>query len=169
VVLSPEIRVMLAPSRAYAEYARGGAGRAASRLLLVALVQGVAITMVATRTVALPTVIGVTLCWTTALAIQIFAALLLIASAPRRTVSVSRALDLLFLGHAPWTLWLLTWAFLLTWASEAAGLPWIAVLTMIVPSAVTARIVVAFAERVLGMTHGEAVQLWPRMVGAWRS
>jgi hypothetical protein len=192
-MLSPELHVMLTPSRAYAEYARderGGAWSAAGRLLFVALVQGVAISMVATHTVALPTVISVTLCWTITLAIQIFAALILIASAPRRTVSVSCALDLLFLGHAPWTLWLLAWTVLLSWGSDAAGLPWITV-TMIVPSAVTARMVVAFAERVLGMTHGEAlrsalihqgiiwialvaffwqaVQLWPRILGVWRS
>ena len=185
---------MLAPARAYAAYARddrSGAWRAAGRVLFIALVQGVAISMFATHTVAVPTVISVTLCWSSALAIQIFAALILIASAPRRTVSVSRALDLLFLGHAPWTLWLLAWTVLLSWGSDVGGLPWIAVTTMIVPSAVTARIVVAFAERVLGMTHGEAlrsalihqgiiwialvgffwqaVQLWPRILGVWRS
>ena len=184
---------MLSPRRAYAQHAAepdGSVRHVIGRLAFIALVQGLAIAMAATHTVAAPVVVSVTICWTAALLVQLFAALILIASAPRRPITLTRALELLFLGHAPWTLWLLLCGAALTWAPEIPGLSWIPVLAMIVPIAATARIVTAFGEQVLGLSHrhairrtlvhqgtivgtlvaffSTAVQLWPRIIGALR-
>jgi hypothetical protein len=190
-MLSPEIHVMLAPRRAYAEYAPAHTGRgvwvAVRRPLFVALIQGVAVSMAATRSVAAPVVASVALCWTTALIVQLIAALVLISSTPRRDISIACALDLLFLGHAPWSLWLLAAAGALTWGPSASGIPRLAIAAMVVPAALTARIVAAFAETVLrtspqtairrailhqGLTWAAlvafiatAIQLWPRLIG----
>jgi hypothetical protein len=191
-VISPDIHVMLSPARAYAAYApahiRDGVWIAIRRPLLVMLIQGVAIAMTATRTVAAPVVLSVAVCWSAALLVQFVAAGSLITSRPNRTVSTTRAIDLLFLGHAPWSLWILAAAGVLTWGPTSSGLPWIVILTMVVPAAITTRIVYAFARHVLGMDHrtawrraalhqaivwtlfilfiSTAVALWPRILGA---
>ena len=192
-MLSDEIRVMLAPAGTYADLVRDrratGAPALIGRLLFVALVQGIAISMVATRSVAAPVVASVTLCWTLALAVQLIAAAVFVLTAPHRAIGVARALDLLYAGHAPWTVWLLVCAAALTWGSTVSGMPWIAVLTMAVPAAVTVRILSAFDRIVLGTAEraaarrtaihqsaiwmvliaffATAVQLWPRLVGGW--
>jgi hypothetical protein len=191
-VISPEIRVMVSPVRAYATYApsltQSGLWIAIRRPLFVALIQGVAISMVATRTVALPVVLGATACWTMAAVVQLLAAAPLLAAAHRRGVNLTRAIDLLFLGHAPWSLWLLAAAAVMTWGAQSSGLPWIVILTMVVPAAITARIVYAFSRGVLAMERraalrhaalhqtiiwsafvafiAAAVALWPRILGA---
>ena len=184
---------MVSPHRAYARYAseRDGALRQAiARLFFIALMQGVTMAMMATHSVAAPVVASLTICWTATLLVQLFAAFILITSAPHRPVGLTRALHLFFLGHAPWTLWLLLCGAALTWASEISGMPWTAVLSMIVPGIATARIVTAFGEYVLGLTRRQAirrtlvhqgfiaatliafiataVQLWPRIIGALR-
>lgn len=192
--LSSEVHVMLAPARAYAMYAtragRGGLWIAIRRPLFVSLIQGVAISMVATHTVSAPVLVVVTLCWTIATAVQIVASLIAIGSMSHPHIGTARAIDLWFMGHAPWSLWLLAWAAILTWGWVASGMPWIAVLTMAVPAAITYRIVVAFGEQVLRADRRDAVrravlhqvliwtililffsaavQLWPRIVGFFR-
>lgn len=182
---------MLSPRRAYAEVAgepgRGGILVALRRPAFVALVQGVAITMAATGTVAAPVLASVTICWSTALVLQLAAAIVLIRSAQLPRPGTARAIDLLFLGHAPWSLWLLIFSAAMTLAPSAAVLRWTAMFAMVVPAALTARIVVAFNEIVLhadrrravrraavhqalmlgalGLYVAAAIQLWPRLIG----
>ncbi len=196
VALSPEIQVMLSPAAAYRRCATraggGGLWVAARRPLFVALLQGVAIAMMATNTVAAPTVASVTLCWSAAVLVQLLAGTALILSAPRRAVSFTRAVDLFYLGHAPWSLWLLACAAgaraPITWLLPYFS--WIVLLAMAVAAALTARILVAFAQTVLGLDRRAAVRrtalhqtviwlvllgyfaaavaLWPRIVGVIR-
>jgi len=151
---------MLAPARAYARYAaahtRNGFWIAIRRPLFVALIQGVAISMTATRTVAAPVVISLTICWTTVILIQIVAALLVIGSSNRRGVPRSRAIDLFFLGHAPWSLWLLAVAAVSTSLTDVSLT--LLLLSALAPAALTARTIRAFAERVLGAPRGEAIR-----------
>lgn len=187
---SPELQVLLSPARAYREYARGAAPAGLSvalrRPLLVALIQGVAISMTATGSVALPLAASVTAYWSAAVMIQVIAALSFILSGPIR-VPLPRALDLFFLGHGPWSLWLLLFAGVMTFAPAAGWLRWIALAGLVLPAVLTARIVAAFGEVVLGCTRRESVrrtvlhqaltvgvfviyiavsiQLWPRMAG----
>jgi hypothetical protein len=181
---------MLRPAHAYAalaDDARSGLWLVLRRPLFLALIQGITISMVATHSVAAASVLAIALCWTLALAVQMLAAAALVASAPQRRVSTARAIDLLFMGHAPWTLWLLAWTVPMTWTYTVSGLPWIAVLTMVIPAALTARIVAAFARQVLRLEPRQArlrvaahqgfiwlllvlflataVQLWPRVIG----
>ncbi len=185
---------MISPARAYARYARLDGGNSlwtgARRPLFVALLQGVAISMAATESVAVPVVASVTACWAIAVAVQAVAALLLIRSAPAPRVGVNGALDLFFLGHAPWSLWLLVSAASMVLASSIGLLRWVALATMIVPAALTPRIVAAFDEAVLGSTRRAAVRrailhqgliwttlfvyiaagigLWPRVIGVFQ-
>lgn len=190
-LVSPELRVALSPSRAYAEYVRdetagAGAWIALRRPLFVALIQGVAIAMSATNTVAAPVVASVTAYWATTVVVQAIGALVLIGTAPARP-RLSRAIDLFFLGHAPWSLWLLVSAGAIAAAPSMALLRWIPMAGMIVPAALTPRIVAAFDRTVLGSSRGAArrrtvvhqavmwtaliayvflsIQLWPRAVG----
>lgn len=191
-MLSPEIQVMLSPAAAYGEYASGGRSSGlwigVRRPLFVALVQGVAIAMAATETVAAPIVVSMIVCWSVAVIVQVLAAALFIRVAPARTTSFSGALDLFFLGHAPWSLWILASAAAFAWL--VPYFTWIVLLTMAVPAALTARILVAFAQTVLGMDRraalrltalhqafiwivllgylGAAVALWPRAIGMIR-
>lgn len=187
-MLTPELQVTLSPSATYARCVRdagGGLWVAARRPLFVVLIQGVAIAMAATQSVGAPLVASVAVCWSATVLVQLLAAAILIASSRRRTVPFSTALDLFFLGHAPWSLWLLACAAALTWLLPYFS--WILLLTMAVPTLLTARIVYAFAQQVLGSSRSEAlrrtvvhqlavwalllgylataVALWPRLVG----
>jgi hypothetical protein len=159
-VISPEIHVMLSPMRAYAVYApahtRSGLWIAIRRPLFVALLLGVAIAMTATHTVAAPVVVSVTLCWSVAVVIQLVTALIVVGPSSRRTVPMSRALDLFFLGHAPWSLWLLAVGGMATWTPDLVNTLTV-VLTMLVPAALTTRIVAAFSAVVLGNSRRAAV------------
>lgn len=161
---------MRRPAQAYAEYARSRTHHAPwsalRRIAFVALIQGVAIAMAATQTVAAPVVASLAACWSAALAVQLLAAVILIRSARTRTIPVSGALDLFYLGHAPWSLWLLTCAAAFTWLLPY--FTWIVLLTMVVPVALTARIVIAFAQHVLGLSRREALRrTMLHQVGIW--
>jgi hypothetical protein len=200
LIASPAFRAMSKPRDTYAEALHApGSERmwaAARRPCLVALIQGIAISMAATESVALPVVASVTAYWAPAVLVQVLAALVLIRSGPTfasgsqagsaRRVPLARALDLFFLGHAPWSLWLLLSAGVVIVAPSVSMLRWIVMAGMIVPAAVTARIVAAFSQVVLGCTRRESVrrtilhqgltlgvlvvyiaittQLWPRVV-----
>jgi hypothetical protein len=118
------------------------------------------------------------------------AALLLIASAPRRAVSMPRALDLLFMAQGPWSIWLLAFAacaLVATGANHSFGM---VLLTALVPAIWTGFLVSAFCRQVLQSTgrqaagrtlahqglmwgcvliyFGWAVAIWPRVVGAFQ-
>lgn len=161
--LSPELQVLISPSRAYAKYARDGGAAGIwigiRRPLLVVLIQGVAIAMTASHTVAAPLVASASVYWSSAVVVQVAAASMLILAADRRDLPFSHALDLLFLGHAPWSLWLLVSAAALTWGTDVAGLHWVMVGSMIVPACLTARIVHGFATTVLGVERRRARRL----------
>lgn len=181
---------MLAPRRAYAAYAPAHARRgiwiALRRPLFVALLLGVTIAMTATHTVAAPVVVSLTICWSAAVLIQLATALVVVGPRSRRSMPLSRALDLFFLGHAPWSLWLLAVGAMATWMPERMD-ALITVLTMLVPAALTTRIVAAFSAVALGagrraavtraaLHHAitwmaiiaivaAAIALWPRILG----
>lgn len=184
---------MLSPTRAYTEYApahtRSGLWIAIRRPLFVALLLGVTIAMTATHTVAAPVVVSLTICWSVAVVIQLVTALIVVGPSPRRMVPMSRALDLFFLGHAPWSLWLLVIGGMSTWMPDLVGIL-LVVLTMLLPAVLTTRIVAAFSAVVLGasgraaMTRAllhhaitwmailvlfsAAVALWPRVIAVLR-
>jgi hypothetical protein len=172
LIASPAFRAISKPRETYAEalHAPGAESvwAAARRPCLVAVIQGVAISMAATESVALPVVASVTAYWAPAVLVQVVAALVLIQSGPAiarsgetspvRRLPVAGALDLFFLGHAPWSLWLLLSAGVMVFAPSVSMLRWIVMVGMIVPAAATARIVAAFSQVVLGYTRRESVR-----------
>jgi hypothetical protein len=101
-----------------------------------------------------------------ALAVQVAAAAVLVASAPARTVPPPAALHFLFAGHLPWTLWLASVAaatVVVEWVSLAA-----LVATMAIPAVWTVVVLGAFCRVVLGATpHGTRVRVAAHQALIW--
>ena len=187
-MISPELQLIVAPRDAYARLARarsrGGALTAVRRPVLVALVIGAAIAIGATGHATPRLLLSTTVCWAFVVLLQIGIALPLIAGPSRRTVGLSRAIDLFFAGHAPWSLWLLAVA---VWAPSPLGRPLMPVLASApVPLLLTVRMIAAYFREVLELDprearvrtilqqaatwgiplvlYGTAVAFWPRVL-----
>jgi hypothetical protein len=112
----PELWVMLRPRAAYSELALDTAEpsrwMAIRRPLLLAFVCGCAVSLMTSGRVTLRLTVPAMLYFTFVPLIEI-AALAVVRS---RSISLARAIDLFFMGHAPWPLWLTgfaaAWAFL---------------------------------------------------------
>lgn len=185
--VSPEIAVMLRPTAAYRQLAleppRVTMASALRRPALVALITGTAISFAGTGRATAPLVISTTLCWSFAMVWQIVAA----AAIARSHVPLTpgQRLDLFFVGHAPWSLWLLTasaWSRLLPNFTDLYAL----LCTVAVPAVWTAAIVHGFCSGALALPPRTAlwrtalhqaliwgfaffyvawaVALWPRMM-----
>lgn len=112
--LSDDLRVMLAPAASYRRLIEQppatGARAVLGRPALVALVVGALITL-GNAGQLLPTLlVGSVLSWSWVPALQLVVSAPLIAAARRRKVALSAAIDLFFMGHLPWSLWLLALA-----------------------------------------------------------
>jgi hypothetical protein len=156
------------------------------RPAFTALLIGALVAIASTGRVTLGLVSSVAVCWSFVPALQMLAGAIVIASCRSPHVRMARALDLLFAGHLPWSLWLLAvaaWATFVPFVSLA-----VLGLTMLVPAAWTTYIVFAFCRTVLGATtrgarlrtaiHQTIVWtlagtyvflsngMWPRLLGA---
>jgi hypothetical protein len=192
--LSLDLLVMSAPSRAYRRLASGHRASLAGALkrpLLVAIILGTCVCIYAIHRVTLGLALSAVLTWSFAVVVQIFAAAAIVASSTRRTVSVPAAVDLFFMGHAPWSLWLLAVAAWAAWLPHPTRMDYIVLITAAVPIAWTAVIVLAFCREVLndaprpavirtvfhqflvwtftGVYIAIVVQLWPRILGTLAS
>jgi hypothetical protein len=128
---------------------------AVRRPLLVAVVVGASVAIAATGHVTPSLLLGVTLCWSFVVLMQVAIAVSLIARPARRTVGLPRALDLFFAGHAPWSLWMLAAA---AWAPSPLGRPfWPVLATALVPVALTPIMISAFFREVLEMDPRHAI------------
>ena len=167
---------------------RASPAGALKRPLLVAIILGTTVCIYALHRVTLGLAVSAVLTWSFAVAVQVLAAAVLIASSRRRTLGLSPAIDLLFMGHGPWSLWLLTAAAWAAWLPRPAKMDFIVVATAVVPTAWTALIVFFFCRAVLndeprhalvrtlfhqslswsfaGVYIAVVVQLWPRLIGA---
>ena len=187
---SPELRLMLAPAGEYARLAALGREsttfRALSRPALSLLIVGAASGAASTGRVDAQVVLSGALCWSFAIAIQVMASILLVRSAPDRHLDVRRSLELWFLGHAPWSLWILTVAAVVFTVPALVSLE-VALLSATVPSVWTAAVVYAFGRHVLRSDRRRALwqtavhqavtwssiigylsvvtQIWPRILG----
>jgi len=156
---SLELRVALAPARAYRELTLLKATDtwlvAFRRPAFIALLIGTLVAISSTGRVTLGLVSSIAVCWSFVPVLQLLAGAIVIASCRGRAVAMPRALDLLFAGHLPWSLWLLIAA---AWAASVPVFSQGALgLTMLVPAAWTAYIVFAFCRTVLGVTTRGAV------------
>jgi hypothetical protein len=149
----------MAPS---ATYARLLAERASHhpfalvrRTALVSLVIGTAVTMSATGYLSVESVVSVTLCWSVAVAVQMLAGWVLVRSSRFRGLTISQAMDWLFMGHLPWSVWLLSAGGYLAMVPTSAWLGAVA-LSVLVPLFWTAFLLTAFCRTVLGASPRHA-------------
>jgi hypothetical protein len=149
----------MAPS---ATYARLLAERASDhpfvfvrRPVLVALVIGTAVSMSATGHPSVESVVSVTLCWSVAVAVQMLAGWVLVRSSRLRGLTVPQAMDLLFMGHLPWSVWLLAAGGYLAAVPTSASIGAV-LLSVVVPMFWTARLLTAFCRTVLGASPRHA-------------
>jgi len=193
--MSPDLEVLVAPSRVFARCAADDAPAtiwiAIRRPALVALVLGATAAIAATDHVDARLLLSTTFCWSFVPALQLALAAALIAARPRPTIAWRRLIDLAFLSHTPWSLWLLgysAWEMLTpVWTRPTNILIWIAPL----PAIWTSAILVSYCRDVLRRSTraalvgtaahqtatwglvllyiGWAVQLWPRLIGFWRT
>jgi hypothetical protein len=183
---------MRAPRRGYASLSVSGGTRtwlgACVRPVVAWAVLGASLTIMGTGHISggsfLPT-----LAWWVWLPIgQVLIALTVIRGAAARAIGMARALDLFFMGHAPWSLWLLATAAWTAFTSPTRSLILPVPLLGIVPLVWTQVILFAYCREILRLdaraarrrvllhqgitwglvvsTWGTAVQLWPRFLGA---
>src|SRR5688500_2062675 len=151
--LPRDLRVALSPLETYrhllAEPVRGTWRRAIERAALVAVIIGGAVTMSSARRVPLGLLLMGILCWSFVPLIQWLIGLAVIGRARGRPMSVPRCLELLFLGHLPWSLWALVMTSLYTFTRLRIGLP-VQVISLLIPAVWTTIIVSAFCRTALG-------------------
>src|SRR5450432_2588253 len=118
--LSPDIWVMLNPRAAYPHLARlpgTGGWTFCRRPTLVALVFGCAISLMTSGRLTLRLALPAAIVWTFVPLLEM-ASLAAVWHIKRPAISLPRAIDLFFMGHAPWSLWLVgfaaIWAFVPT-------------------------------------------------------
>ena len=165
--LSPELQVMLAPGAGYRRLAEA-AGDAGVRVLLrrplrVALLIGAAISLTTTGSLTARLWPSASLCWSLVPAVQLAAGTALIAWGRRRPVALSSAVDLLFVGHGPWSLWLLAVGAIATAQLPVGSVSWPSLWPLlasaVVPLVWTVAIVFGFCRGVLGLDR------WPAVAG----
>ncbi len=189
--VSPELEIMCAPGRAYSRLSAESqvvtALGACYRPTIGAITIGTAASISSTSHVSIGLVASVTACWAFFIGIQLIAAWVTVPSISRRALGSARTIDLLFSGHAPWSIWLLAcaaWAMILP--AVGRDTRWLFA-SMSVPVIWNAVIVFAFFRSALTLPHdaavrrtlahqiitvgsglaifGSAVAIWPRIVG----
>ncbi len=110
-VFSDELRVMFAPAATYqrllSDPLRRGWRATLARPALFALIIGAFVTLTSSGQLYPSLLLGSALGWAWPSALQLLVATPLLAVGRRRALPLSSALDLFFLGHGPWSLWLL--------------------------------------------------------------
>ena len=156
--VSDDLRVMLAPVASYRRLLERPAAvgvRALARPALVAVVVGTLVTLGNAGQLWPTLLVGSVLSWSWVPLLQLAVSTPLIAVCRRRRVPLAGAVDLFFMGHLPWSLWLMTLAGVLlarfpqgmNGASNLKGL----FLTALVPIAWTWIITFAFCRTVLAL------------------
>ena len=189
---SAAARVAFWPRQTYAElHGEGRPGswlRAAAIPLVTAVIIGVGTSIAATGVASLFSIASGALCWSFVPAIQLANGLLLCRRPPRGNGELARAVELFFLAHLPWSLWLIGVALVLLWLPLASTVVYLLLLSALVPLVWTGAILRSFSQTVLGCSPGQAngraliyvgitlavmfgyiflaVGLWPRLVGA---
>lgn len=154
-----DLRLALAPFDTYrslmAERVRGSWLRALERPALVAVIIGISVTMASARRVSIGLVLMGILCWSFVPIIQFAIGAVIIGRAHGRPTTMPRGLELLFIGHLPWSLWVLIMLGLSTFTPLPLGLA-VQVLSLVPPLVWTTTIVFAFCRTVLGCAPARA-------------
>jgi hypothetical protein len=146
---------MLAPRAAYARPVEARASYILQYVLLMSLLVAGAAGASATGRVTLSMLVSLGISWMFLPLLHLLVAAALVASAPRPAVGGNRAVALLLMGHAPWSLWILLAATLAAAFGYDAWLPMLFV--ALVPIALTFRIVHAFCLEVLRTSQRGAI------------
>jgi hypothetical protein len=118
------------------------------RSLVVAIVIGTAVPIMAVQRVTFGLLVSSTISFSFVVAIQMAVGAAIIASSRRRRAGMTRALDLWFAGHVPYSLWLLAVA---AWFATRPDASLDLLISLaVIPAAWTAVIVAAFCRQVLG-------------------
>ena len=155
----PDVRLAFSPLDTYRELTKertaGTWRQALERPAFVALLVGTLVTMSSAGRVTIGLVVVGVLCWAFVPALQILAGAIIIRSARGRATSVARSIELLFIGHLPWSLWLLTVFGAFTFSTWPLSLA-VLVLSTLIPTVWTTAIVFAFCRTALGDSPGGA-------------
>lgn len=164
--IGPDLALVRSPFATYRAVARErratGAVALWRRPLLVALVLGVSIALGATGRASAGLVLGTALCWSFVPAVQL-TAFALVRHRARVTVPFASAADLFFMGHLPWSLWLLLVAggVALTFPGGAAGWPGVVhaavAVSALVPALGTTVLTFAFWREAAGLPRRRAL------------
>lgn len=160
--MSPELRVMLSPASAYRALTPHAAGvtlrMALARPLLVAVVIGCALAIGATGRITFGLSLSTLLCWSFVPALQLLTGAGVMARHPG-SPGIAGRIDLWFMGHAPWSLWLLAAAAILTAAGDTTRIEWLVVASALIPAVWTGIITCAFFQVVQRAPRRSAVRM----------
>jgi hypothetical protein len=166
IQLTPDLRLLLAPSSTYRQIAdpaseepRASSWSLIARISLAPAIAGIATGLAATGRVSWMLALSGIVCWSFLCAVQILTAAILIGRG--RAIGFSRALQLFFLGHAAWSLWLMAAAGYVYASSDATRREDLLLATSIVPIIWTSVVVFSYCREVLRL---DARQAWRRMV-----
>lgn len=158
-LLSDAWLVATAPSRTFEALVAADAGgswpRALAPIAFGLAVLATAATVLATRVVALPTLLSVAASWVVVPLIQLGTAAWLCRGVRKPRVALPRELELLFIAHLPWTLWLIVLAAAALWLDPGPAYDRL-LLGVLVPAIWTPLLLAAFCRRVLGLSPSDA-------------
>ena len=156
---SDAIRVAVAPAATYRELAAaadaGSWQRALKGPAFAGFLFATCMSVIATAAASLPTILSVALCWLFVPATQLVGAWLMCRRSLTPGLGAARAIELQFLAHAPWSLWLIGVAFASIWFPPGSLLTLI-VATVLVPAVLTMVILASFCRSVLCLDAREA-------------
>jgi hypothetical protein len=159
VSLPLDLRLALAPLETYrrlmAAPVRSSWLRALERPALIAVIIGTAVTMASARRVSIGLVLMGILCWSFVPLIQFVIGAVIIGRVNSRPTTMARSLDLLFIAHLPWSLWVLVMIGLSTFTTLPLSLA-VQVLSLVPPLVWTTMMVFAFCRTALGCAPSRA-------------
>jgi hypothetical protein len=121
--MSDDLRVMLRPATAYSKLALADGDSAWTRPLFFSFLIGCVVSLSATGRATVRLVAPATLYAMLIPLVEV--ALLWVLLRRRSMVPLPRAIDLFFMGHLPWCLWLLSLATMFTFGPTLAAFLWI--------------------------------------------
>lgn len=157
---SPDLHVTAAPARAYAEAIRRparGQWLAVRRPALVALVLGTGSAFSSTGHLTAGLLASGFVCWSFVPLLQIATAGAIMRAPASRSLTFDRRMDLWFMGHAPWSLWIVVATFLMGAAPTPVRVEWPLIASAVIPIVWTSIIAAAFCRVVLGDSRNAAI------------
>lgn len=151
---------MARPARTYAAALTAptpSAWGAIRRPALVALVVGTATAVSSTGHLAIGLLVSGFFCWSFVPLLQMATAAAIMRSPGSRSIPLARRLDLFFMGHAPWSVWIVIAASVLASAPMGSHVEWPIITSAVIPIIWTSVIGAAFCRVVLGDPPASAV------------